>query len=59
MEKIAHYLRGHFLPAVDVNDQNNYLARANCHDGKYFYQVNGLTIEIVRFEKVETKIQNK
>ena len=52
MEKIAHYLRGHFMPAVDVNDQNNYLAQAICHDGKYFYQVNGLTIEIVRFEKV-------
>lgn len=49
-KKIAHYLRGHFLPAVDVNDQNNYLANAVSHDGKYFYQVNGLTIEIDREE---------
>jgi len=49
-KKIGDYLRGYFLPAVVVNDQNNYLAQAICHDGKYFYQVNGLTIEIDREE---------
>lgn len=50
-------LRNRFLPLVFYRDENNYLAEAIEHQGRYFYRVDGITVE-ARKHEYEQVLQN-
>ena len=43
-------LRDQYIPQVFYEDENHYLARVIEHQGKHYYQANGITVEAEGYE---------
>lgn len=43
-------LRVRFIPLVLYKDESNYLAEAIESQGRYFYRINGITVEAKKYE---------
>ena len=43
-------LRDQYIPQVFYEDANHYLARVIEHQGRHYYQVNGITVEAEDYE---------
>jgi len=43
-------LRDRFIPLALYRDENNYLAEAIEFQGRYFYRINGVTVEAAKYE---------
>ena len=56
-KKIIDVLRNRYLPISFIKDENNYFAEAIEFNGKYFYRVDGTTVEASQYE-YENVIQN-
>ena len=47
-------LRNQLVPVSLYQDENNYIAQAIEHEGQYFYQVNGVTVQALKHEYERT-----
>ena len=49
-KKLLDVFRERYRPMVFLRDENNYFAEAIEYDGKYFYRVDGVTVEVGQYE---------
>ena len=50
LKKCLCDLRDRFIPLAFYQDDNNYIAEAIEYQGKYFYQIAGVTVEAKQYE---------
>ena len=49
-KRLFDHLRDCHIPIYFVKDEVNYFAQAIEYDGKYFYRVDGVTVEVKQYE---------
>ena len=49
-KKLLDVFRDRYIPIVFVKDENNYFAEAIEHEGKYFYRVDDVTVQVEQYE---------
>ena len=49
-KKLLDVFRDRYIPISFIKDENNYFAEAIEHGGKYFYRVDGVTVEAEQYE---------
>ena len=49
-KKVLDILRDRYIPIAFIKDENNYFAEAIEHEGRYFYRVDGVTVQAEHYE---------
>ena len=49
-KKLLDFFRERYIPFVFIKDERNYFAEAIKYQGKYFYRVDGVTVETEQYE---------
>jgi hypothetical protein len=49
-KKLLDVFRDRYIPITFIKDENNYFSEAIEFEGKYFYRVDGVTVEALHYE---------
>ena len=49
-KKLLDVFRDRYIPISFIKDENNYFSEAIEYDGRYFYRVDGITVEAEQYE---------